>query len=56
MSLNNVCHTWTQGKNYKFKINGDTICFSSNAGEGKIQKDNCPSNVFEELFGIDITA
>ena len=47
-------HTWTEGKNYKIRDNGDKILITSDAGEEKLRREDCDPDMLLTVFGMRI--
>ena len=45
-------HTWTEGKNYKVRDNGDRIIVESDAGKETLAKADCDQELFKAVFGM----
>ena len=54
MTHEGMLHSWTTGKDYRIRDNGNVVVVVSDAGTQRIPKECCDPALFKAIFGMTI--
>ena len=54
-NYDDTLYTWTVGKDYEVSVSDGVVHVESDTGSGDVPVECCNTDLFDEVFGLDIT-